>query len=312
MNISSAENHVQKLLDYVTGLKTAESRMYGKSRNRLRDIAKDCQAVISAISELLQDEVLETESFEAQTTASEVLDAISTMQREADRLKQFVLQGSVTSSPSPPSVGVPHSLGEVPRDSMSDQLTPQLRREAFSLYAKTLQQMSARPSSYPAVHEIAQVLWSWFSHRFTGAQPTNFHYNIRRIPVWICHIILSYSKHLDQGTVPQFLREFYDWCDEVSAGALYTVPKSVYDMDTYLPEDMMTLTSVVLYDVLMDFGLYPLKDVSSSSLALSSYTLYDLVSEHCPEVLDTYTSYTEDPAILVRCQIALPFDNQEG
>ena len=273
--------------------------MYEKSRNRLRDIAKNCQEVISAISELLQDEVLDSESFDGPSSTPEVLEAISAMQREAERLRQFVLQSggvAVSATPAP-----------LPRDPAPlTEITSEDRKVAFHKYAVTLQTMANRASAYPVVHEISQLLWTWFSRRFTGVQPKDFHYSIQRIPVWIRHIILSYSRSLYMGTTEQYLREFYVWCDTVVHNEPYAVPKFIHDMDIEVPLSELTLTAVVLYDVLMDFGLLALTDLTPACLALSAYDLYDLVSANAPELLDAYTHYTQSANILVQCGIISP------
>ena len=108
------------------------------------------------------------------------------------------------------------------------------------------------------------------------------------------------------GTTEQYLREFYVWCDTVVHNEPYAVPKFIHDMDIEVPLSELTLTAVVLYDVLMDFGLLALTDLTPACLALSAYDLYDLVSANAPELLDAYTHYTQSANILVQCGIISP------
>lgn len=93
MDIKSAETHVNSLLKYVKGLQSSESRMYRKSKERLREVATTCTQVVDIISSVLQEEVLTTDiadDDDSSKCTADIVSMVMQMQQEITQLKQFV------------------------------------------------------------------------------------------------------------------------------------------------------------------------------------------------------------------------------
>lgn len=290
MDIYSAEAQVKKLLEYVTTLSQSQSRMYNKTKVRLSELASTCSQVVEVISTILQDRALEEcdqgPEFETQSDP-DIRVALANMQSQLNALQQFVNSSPVSPTPVAPKV----------------ELSAATRKRVFADYKSALSKCASSASAYPAVIEISDLLWTWFKARFVSASNVNssFQYNIRRWPEWIRDIVVMYGNAIETDTASTFVSDFQSWCNNLSyseAKDRYAVPYSIYGFNKHKDPESLTLTSVILWDMLMDAGLSNIStDMQSSDLYLSSSAIYDLCEQLAPDVLDKYRHYKTDPAI---------------
>lgn len=281
MDIYSAEIQVNKLLNYVKSLSDAKPRMYQKSKDRLKELANTCNQVIVVISEILQEEALTEDQNEFE--GSEVKDfntVLNSMEDQIAELRQFL------SSPKSASSSTSSS-----------------RKQVISKYSKCLNLLAKSNVSVVEAEDCGKLLWSWFRARFVEGS-VNFQYNMKRIPGWLRDIVVLFGYHLESGSLDQFKGNFYSWIASISTkGNTYSVPYEVYMFDKDPDPDMLTLTSVVIWDILLDYGLKELCDDPSSEFYPSEDCVYSLVGSLRGSVMDPYQNYQYDPTILDRCNL---------
>ena len=96
-----------------------------------------------------------------------------------------------------------------------------------------------------------------------------------------------------------------EWLLSIGPGMDYAIPYEVYQLDNYLESSKMTLTAVVIWDILLDCGLRDLCADSSSEFYPSEDCVYSLVGSLNSSVMDPYKHYKFDKSILSYCNLTL-------
>lgn len=292
MEIYSAEACVKKLLNYVQDLAQKKPNMYAKSKERLRGLALTCEQVVSVISDILEEEILSRDIDEFDNSSNtDLVSMFKSIRSDVDKLEKFVTFDTNPESNSNTSV-----------------LSTNTRRAILTKYGNTLRTLSEKYIEYVPVSDCAKLLWNWFDTRFfkTAKTSPNFKYNIRRIPRWICCIVILYSKHLSEGTQDIFVSDFNSWCESLNysqSNSKFAVPYEVYQLDKSLNPDLLTLTAVVMWDILLDSGLSKMCTDDENDLYLQDTFIYDLCVKHKPNILDDYVNYHTSMEILHECKI---------
>lgn len=288
MDIYGAEIQVNKLLNYVKSLSDAKPRMYQKSKDRLKELANTCNQVILVISEILQDEALinnDNEEFGGSDN-TDFDSVLTSMENQITELRQFLSS--------------PKSSDPVATDISSTNM----KKTALYTYKKCLFSLSNSNFIVTEAESCSKLLWSWFNHRFLEG-PTTFRYNMKRLPGWIRDIVILYCYHLELGTIENFELSFQKWIDSINENNNYAVPYEVYQFDTSPSSEVVTLTSVVMWDILLDGGLRTLCSDDSSGLYLSEDCIYSLVGSLNSDVMNPYKNYQYDGSILKKCNFTL-------
>lgn len=298
MDIYIAKQNMDKLLQYVEEVADAKPRMYQKSKDRWRDIANTCHQVLKTISEILQDEILETDSDVSHTSDNrEVADIIAQVETELHQLKQFI-----SYSPSPPGE-------QIKLDSNKSKLSTSARKVTMAKYREVLSNMVNKPSNNMYIFDIVNSLSKWFEIRFFQSYKfdSEFRYNIRRIPGWIYNIVIAYSKHIQSGTQDEFIHNFNKWCDDLlspESHCKFAVPYEVFQIDKDDDKNSLSLTAVVLWDMLVDSGLHELCISDENELYLTDTAIYDMCVTYNPTLLDNYVNYQLDSNVLELCGLS--------
>jgi len=287
LDINTAEVQVKKLLEYLEDIKSKRPNMYQKSKNRWRDLGKDCIQIVRIISEIIQDETLayEDDEFSANYTRStDMYNMITSMESEIQRMKGFI-------SPLP--------LDRSGSLSSSDRIT------IMKNYESVLENVALSDIPYQVVQNCAKIIWRWFSFRFKDASKVhpNFRYNIRRIKDWIVGIVILFGYHHEHGDIHVFVQTLNDWGSKLDNpnSDKYSVPYEVYDMCKNWNVDKFNLSAVVMWDILKDSGykeilrdgdIYPREDA-----------IYNLYADKCPDLLDNYRNYVFDPSVIDECKL---------
>lgn len=286
MDIYSAQKSMDRLLSYLKETEESKPYMYQKSKLRYRDLANTCLQVIQTISAILQEESLTTDQYEFD--ASGQGQVIVSMQQELSNLASFM--------------HVDHPVSVV-----SDvHLTVKEKKEAIHKYATVLSTLaSSSDVSYSTVvSDCCKLLWCWFDTRFLSASKCDpsFRYQVKKLPDWIYSIVIAYSESILEDRRKSFISEFYLWCRNLytDKGSKYAVPYDVYQV--YKTQSCVSLTSVVLWDVLLDAGL---KEVCNNSKApyVSDTAIYDMCSKFNPSELDDYKDFKKYPDLLLQCKL---------
>lgn len=294
MDIHSAKKNVEKLLSYIEDMSSKDTKLYAKSRDRLKEIAESCNQVVSIISDLLQEEMLKDDSVEFKS--SKVIDdALGSMEYQLSKVHQFTtptigLQGIGSADPVKASENT----------SEQSALSAGVRKKVLSTYSQDLSILASNNAPHFA-GRCANLLWTWFDTRFYKTIPgSSFKYNIRRFPEWLQGIVVMYGKAIHDNTVMSFEYEFQSWIDSIQTSEAknkYAIPYPVYQFCTTKDPSALTLDAVVLWDILLDYGLDKLCTSDKQDLYLDQYSVYNLCDDLNPTVLENYCDYTNHPEI---------------
>lgn len=268
--------------------------MYQKSKDRLKELANTCNQVIVVISEILQDEALINDQQDDEFGGSEVTDLdsfLDSVEYKISELRQFL------NSPKPIHV--------------TTSSASTAKKRALFTYKHCLSSISNANIAVLEAEDCGRLLWKWFSTRFLESTES-FKYNMKKLPRWIRDIVLLYGYHLECGTLNDFLSSFNKWLISVSEDSNnYAVPYDVYNFDKYPNPEMLTLSSVVIWDILLDYGLRDLCCDPSSELYPSEDCVYSFVSELNSSIMDPYSNYLYDKSILDKCNLTLKAGDSE-
>lgn len=292
MDMRVAEKHIKDLLVYVQTIESQKPRMYSKSKKRLEELANICKEVVETISNILQDEVLAADQAvdaedEFEASSIDVKSALDSMEAKLLELRQFV-----------------HLDDLAVVNTTRQDITSSSKKRAFHAYKECLYTLQNYPSSYTEVVECSRLIWRWYDSRFIkNSASSTFRYNIRRFPLWIRDIVVLFGYHHEIGDLSKFTSEFYSWISELESSKShnFAVPFEVYHFNKNPDPNKMTLSGVVLWDMLCDNGLNSICTELSSDLYPSDDSVYNLVGDYNPDVLDHYTNYKVDSSIIDRC-----------
>lgn len=297
MDIYGAEIQVNKLLNFVKDLSDSKPRMYQKSKDRLKDLALTCNEVISVIATILQDESLVDNSNDefGGSNVDEVNAVLNSMQDQIYELRQFI------NAPMYVDMDVDYHVvqsNEISKKESSNYLHED-RKLALKSYRKCLSELSDSSMQVLEAEDCSQLLWTWFSTRFI-VNTSNFKYKMSMLPEWVRDIVIMYGYNHESNSIESFKSRFNSWLESINSDMNYAIPPDVYHPDS----SMMTLTAVVIWDILLDHGLRNLcRD--DSDLYPSEDCVYDMVGAVDGNIMDPYTNYAYDPSILTKCNLTL-------
>lgn len=284
MDIYSAEIQVKKLLNYVQSLSDSKSRMYQKSKDRLKELANTCNQVVAVISQLIQDEALvnsDSDEF-SRSDPTDFKSVLDSMESQIAELRQFI---------------------EPPKQNSSNLISTNDRKKALFAYKTCLNTLSNSSMKVLEAEDCSRLIWNWFSARFLNTSST-FRYNMKKLPSWIRDIVIFYGYHVENRSVAKFKSDFNSWIDSIRTGNNYAVPYEIYQFEKSPNPEIVTLTSVVLWDLLLDGGLRQLC-CDNSDIYPSEECVYSLVGKLDSNVMNPYTNYNYDTDILRKCNLTI-------
>lgn len=274
MDVHTAENAINRLHSYLKQLADDKPRLYNSSKSKLIEINKTCQDVLNLLSDILDDQIIST-------VDDNDLEATESIQQQYKQV-----HGRVSA--------------------LNNTQNVVSKKSILSSYYRVINALPESVTSNQHVHECADLLKRWMNIRFHDSlrYSANFRYNIQRLPAWICDIVIVFAKHLEDGTLDTFIDGFNSWLDNLlvpNNTCGFAVPFEVFQCDVDVSGSKLTLTAVVLWDVLIDAGLKAL--IELPGLPLSDSLMYELVASTTPDILDDYVNYKFDPSILKRCHL---------
>lgn len=323
MDIYGAEVQVNKLLNYVKGLSDSKPRMYQKSKVRLKELANTCNQVVAVISEILQDEALVEENSSDEFGGSEFSDVNSVLTSMEDQLMELRKFLGSPVKRYPPEVILPpasvsesnsedHPFGtsETKSDESRTIDAPSGKKKALYDYSTCLEKLSETEMVVSEAEGCSKLLWDWFNTRFR-TNSGNFKYNMKKFPSWLRDIVILYCYHLEQNTLDTFLSGFYTWMSSLpTRNDNYSVPYEVFQFDKNPDSNKMTLSALVMWDILLDYGLRNLCLDFSNKLYPTEDLVYNFVNELNEKVMDPYKNYSYDSSILNICGFHVKEDGE--
>lgn len=185
---------------------------------------------------------------------------------------------------------------EANSNSLSDDLTDIQRCMMI------LENMKSTQHSLDQLDECIGILHSWFSKRIVQLDPntSSFRYRESQISSWIERIVIAYGNSVYDDTQTMFLSSFNTWCDSLSTKDIkYPLPYCVHEQATKVPAGNISLTSLVLWDMLWDNGFQKITKSSDSAIVIKSDMIYENCLKYNPYVLTIYSRYDEDSSVLI-------------
>ena len=296
MDIYGAEIQVNKLLNYVKSLSDSRPRMYQKSKDRLKDLALSCNQIVTIIADILQDESLRDNSTDefGSCMVEDVNAVLNSMQNQIHELRQFI---NVDTSAGSNTIVHPANVS-------IDSISSRDKKTAINSYKVCLHNLSNTEMIVQEAEDCSEILWRWFSSRFLDHQE-NFLYKITMLPNWLRDIVILYGSYLDCGLIDDFTTSFNSWIDSIDSSMPFAVPYEVHQLYTNVDTSKMTLTAVVLWDVLLDHGLRSLCNNVPSALYPAEDAVYTVVGSLNSNAMDPYTHYSYEKSILSKCNLTL-------
>ena len=181
-----------------------------------------------------------------------------------------------------------------PTDS-AEKSTKSDRRTEVAKFGNILQDLAEMDLPFVEACRCARLLSTWYHHRFLNDRQaeSSFRYNINHVKNWVQLIVLAYGHSIAHNEESSFIESFNTWCKSLDdpSTSNYPLPYSIYQFQKNLTEDKMTGVSLVLWDVLMDYGLQSMSASNYSHIYFTSNDLLDQCQEVCPRIAHWHTHY---------------------
>lgn len=319
MDLNSANKNIHKILSYIKSISNSESTLYDKSKQKLTDISNTCIECIQEISSILQIESLCDDEFEFDMNPNsksniDLQNQVNVLSLEVNKLKVFLQQGN-------PNINIDESIDvnigpdlkpvihnhQINNDSIvsydyNSNLSSIDLSNIVKNYKFVLNRTSMNECTMNIINRCTRILWNWFDNRIlkihTIAPP--FHYDVHRFKTLIYSFVILMGYHIEMNTFDSFEESFDSWVDSLSMSSesnKWVAPYDVYEIERGNYSKYVTLTAVIIWDILLDLGLYELCD-TKSSIYLDKNSIWDIVSKVNLDILDNYFDYRESPELL--------------
>lgn len=251
MDIYSAKTMLNRIIDFVNKSSSSSTKMYVKSKDRYLDLKSTCYDLICAI-----DQLVDTKFTEATV---EVSDSSSTSETATT-----VVQSNHTKS------------------------------QVIANYHVVLKKLAEIRSGYHEVDAFAHVLLKWYEARFIShGESEHFKCNSKYMGRWILTTAIGYGNALEGGSGKEYLSCISTFAENLSqdfSTSKYVLPWDIYKATKNLSGESVSLTGVVLWEILYDLGLNVLDPAASPSYLASdaAKVLYDQRSEDAPYYYNSY------------------------
>lgn len=183
----------------------------------------------------------------------------------------------------------------------------------FSTYNRMLKNLADNDCGNNIANECANLIWKWYEARIITkySHVPKFNYDMFRIRRIIHSIVIVFGYYHEKGKLDVFLNMFDTWFSELSISPrshTWIAPFEVYDLernlDVNFANSFANLTSVVLWDILLDNGLQALCDTKPhNEVYPRDDEIIDLISNTNDSILDPYVNYKENPEILKKLRL---------
>ena len=196
-------------------------------------------------------------------------------------------------------------IGYEPASSVP-RITSEYRIQTLLKYEQVIKSTSLSDIPYEGVRNCSKLIWLWYEARFSHSSELhpNFRYNIRRLKDWLLSIVILYGKYHESGDTYKYIQMFHSWINDLDKPKYdkYAVPYEVYSVSRNVSSSDLTLTSLVIWDVLKDFGYSELFKFGGE-LVPKEEDIYDICADKNPSVLDRYRNYQFDRSIISECNL---------
>lgn len=175
------------------------------------------------------------------------------------------------------------------------------KQNVMKSYGDCLRSLPSNCENYKQANSCAELIKLWFQSRFSDKSSISTGYKLERMHEWIEDIVIEYGINIRDGTESEFVEEFVSWCKSLSkTKSKYIVPQSVFQHSKELNENSASLSSLVIWEILMNSGLNKLCEFEDKRFNFRRGSLYNRFTDinYTDKSIDAYVSYTLDPSIL--------------
>lgn len=312
MDLNSAERNIHKLLSYIKSISDSDTTLYDKSKRKLTEISNSCMECIKEISIILQTESLDDDELEFDMNPEsksnlDLQNQVNILTDEINKIKAFINQGNNDFDESSFDSNMNSKNNSIQNSSIisynyDTTLSSSERSNIVKDYKFILNRTSMNDCKFNIINRCTRILWNWFDARILktyNIAPT-FHYDVHRFKSIIYSFVISMGYHIENNTFDEFESNFDDWVASLSTSNesnKWIAPFEVYNIERGNCSEYITLTAVILWDILLDCGIRELCK-SKSSTYLNEKSIWDIISDINIDVLDNYFNYKENIKLL--------------
>lgn len=311
MDIHSAMMHMHSVKSYIENLNASDAKVYSKTKKKLTDLSSDMLQCVRMISEILNETALDNDetgilSHTTQEIDSDILRLSEDMSNTVSKFEELDHFNHILPTLDDFDVDVfeqdsdDYVLPVTPVSAIANTTVKQ-RKYVVKTYGDVLKILPSRLTNYPDAKLCAELISRWYRIRFFESQTGNYYYNIKNIPMWVRNIVLAFGTHLEHGTIDKFCTDFDGWLSAIqqpeSKQSKYSVPYDVYALGITIKKSDVSLTSVVLWEILYDNGMKALSNSKLEDCSLQSETMYNLCTKYDPSIMEQYEYYQDSKSI---------------
>lgn len=247
LEIYPSEVAAKKILAHLENVLEDKPKVYKKTILRYKKLAELLILCLDKINKFIESETLlssdETEFDELSKPADEPI-------------QEFSNSGTIQK--------ISNALGDFDNIHTNNQ---QYNSSSILKYKTILQTGCNIDFGYSEINQCAKLINMWFQARIPkSSKDSDFRYNIKQIPLWISHIIITYGYYFEQGRVYDLEQEFIRWCSEIHEDPhnTYRVPYCVYNTCRSDKPENFTLSAVLISDILDEKCYYSLNSLCTS------------------------------------------------
>lgn len=251
MNISGAEKHIEKILDFMGSVHESEHALYDSSKQRLKHISEVCNELNCLVSEILQSAKPRGFDPDAHISQSseiqELKERVDRIEDKVDGIHNFTSETDITTQTNENNHDLSSSEAsdsaknfEAPNTKQSElaiqndpdvsvssdnlnqktdenKLSPNQARLVTHLYAKTLQKAANSDCDSPAAKECFDLIWKWYNKRviYKSKKFKRVRFDCRNLRHYIYAIVICFGYHMENDTLDSFIERFEAWINEI-------------------------------------------------------------------------------------------------
>lgn len=163
------------------------------------------------------------------------------------------------------------------------------------VYTTAFSALTQHTEMYDTVQSLTELIYKWYVVRFCSDRYLVNGYNTERFHEWVENFVIGFGKHLYNGTLDAFVLDITTWCSSVLLqNDQYIVPKTVYKYSTDLQITDVSLSALVIWDILYDNGLKDIDDTFKKSAIFNRFSMFNSDFNGT----ENYTSYKLNPSVL--------------
>lgn len=287
MDLNIALKNINKITEYVSDISTSNLKLYSKSRDKLEAIYNSCLSCTKIISDILDVDLNNSENI-SQSTIVDLNQEIQHLKSEIVKLKSNEISNTYDDIEN-----ISISKYDKCRKLNSEELSLIVRNYKFAL-----NQTAMNNSKFEYVNKASDMIWRWFDFRILKSHPNSpkFHYDVYRFNNIIYSFIIAIGFHIESNTFEEFEDNFNSWCiqlDQSSESNKWIAPFEIYSIERGNYKNYINLTSVILWDILLDLG-FNLLCKQDTNIYFKESMIWDLTSDMNIDLLDNYFQYKDD------------------